>query len=52
MDTLLTKILEEPSSGLLVLIAMLWLFFWVAYSIGRWAERFSCRSKKIDAANE
>ena len=52
MDTLLTKILEEPSSGVLVLIAMLWLCFWVAYSIGRWTERFSRRSKKINSANE
>jgi hypothetical protein len=52
MDTLLTKILEEPSIGLLALIAMLWLCFWVAYSIGRWTERFSRRSKKIDASNE
>jgi hypothetical protein len=47
MDTLLTKILEEPSIGLFALIAMLWLCFWVAYSIGRWTERFSRRSKKI-----
>ena len=52
MDALLTKILEEPSIGLLVLIAMLWLCFWVAYSLGRWTERFSRRSKKIDAADK
>jgi len=52
MDTLLAKIVDEPSIGLLALIAMLWLCFWVAYSIGRWTERFSRRSKKIDAANE
>jgi hypothetical protein len=52
MDTLLTKILEEPSIGLLSLIAMLWLCFWIAYTIGRWTERFSRRSKKINSADE
>ena len=52
MDTLLAKIVEEPSIGLLALVAMLWLCFWLAYSLGRWTERFSRRSKKIDAANE
>lgn len=52
MDTLLTKILEEPSIGLLALIAMLWLCFWLAYSIGRWTERISRRSRKIYAADE
>lgn len=52
MDTLLAKIVEEPSIGLLALVAMLWLCFWLAYSIGRWTERFSRRSRKIDAANE
>ena len=52
MDTLLAKIVEEPSIGLLALVAMLWLCFWLAYSLGRWTERFSRRSRKIDAANE
>ena len=52
MNTVLAKIVEEPSIGLIEMIAMLWLCFWVAYSIGRWTERFSRRSKKIDAANE
>jgi len=52
MNTLLAKLVEEPSIGLLALIAMLWLCFWVAYRLGRWTEILSRRSKKIDAANE
>lgn len=52
MDILLVKILEEPISRDIVLGVLVWVSFWVACGVGRWAEAFSRPSKKIDAANK
>ena len=52
MDILLVKILEEPISRDIVLGVLVWVSFWVAYRVGRWAEAFSRPSKKIDTADK
>ncbi len=52
MVTLLAKIFEEPSSGVVVLTALLWVSFWAVYRVGRWKETVSSRSKNTDTADE
>jgi len=52
MGTLLAKIFEEPSSGVVVLTALLWVSFWAVYRVGRWTETVSSRSKNTDTADE
>ena len=52
MGTLLAKIFEEPSSGVVVLTGLLWVSFWAVYRVGRWIEAFSSRSKNTDTADE
>ena len=52
MHTLLAQILEQLNSSVFVLIAILWVCFWIVYRVGKWTETFSTHSKKIDASDE
>ena len=52
MHTLLAQILEQLNSSVFVLIAILWVCFWMVYRVGMWTEKFSTHSKKIDASDD
>jgi len=45
MDIFLVKMLEEPISRVIVLGVLVWVFFGVAYLVGRWAEQIVSTSK-------